>query len=64
MGTFCVSMGIQLPLRPQLQAPFNGARLTPYQLAWNQSMSEVRVSVEWIFADIVNYFKFLDLKTN
>ena len=27
-------------------------------------MSEVRVSVEWIFADIVNYFKFLDLKKN
>ena len=25
-------------------------------------MSEVRVSVEWIFGDIINYFKFLDLK--
>jgi hypothetical protein len=27
-------------------------------------MSEVRVSVEWIFADIINYFKFLDFKKN
>ena len=25
-------------------------------------MSEVRVSVEWIFGDVVNYFKFTDLK--
>ena len=27
-------------------------------------MSEVRVSVEWIFGDIINYFKFLDYKKN
>ena len=25
-------------------------------------MSKVRSSVEWIFGDIVNYFKFLDFK--
>ena len=27
-------------------------------------MSSVRVSVEWIFGDIVNFFKFLDFKKN
>ena len=27
-------------------------------------MKEVRVSVEWIFGDIINYFKFLDFKKN
>ena len=27
-------------------------------------MSQVRVSVEWLFEDIVNYFKFLDFKKN
>ena len=27
-------------------------------------MSAVRMSVEWIFGDIVNYFKFLDFKKN
>jgi hypothetical protein len=27
-------------------------------------MSRVRVSVEWVFGDIVNYFKFLDFKKN
>ena len=31
-------------------------------LALNDSMSAVRASVEWLFADIINYFKFLDFK--
>ena len=32
--------------------------------AYNTVMSTVRSSVEWLFGDIVNYFKFLDLKKN
>ena len=32
--------------------------------AFNTSMSVVRNSVEWIFGDIVNYFRFLDYKKN
>ena len=32
--------------------------------AYNHSMSAVRSSVEWLFGDVVNYFKFLDLKKN
>ena len=31
---------------------------------WNGAMSSVRVSAEWIFKDIINYFKFLDFKKN
>ena len=27
-------------------------------------MSAVRASVEWLFADVINYFKFLDFKKN
>ena len=27
-------------------------------------MSQLRVSVEWVFGDIVNYFKFVDFKKN
>ena len=38
--------------------------LTPAQQDFNTSMSTVRSSVEWIFGDIVNYFKFLDFKKN
>ena len=29
---------------------------------FNGSMSKVHSSVEWIFGDIINYFKFLDFK--
>ena len=52
------------PLRLQLQAPFRELQLTPEMVAYNKSMSSVRVSVEWIFGDIVNYFKFIDFKKN
>ena len=33
-------------------------------IAFNQSMSTVRKSVERLFNDIVNYFKFMDFKKN
>ena len=45
-------------------SPFHSARLTDDQKAWNKSLSEVRVSVEWIFGDVVNYFKSLGFKKN
>lgn len=60
----CIYGDPAYPLRPQLQGPFKGARLTPDQEAWNSSMSKVRVEVEWIFGDVINYFKFLDFKKN
>ena len=52
------------PLRVHLQGPFKDARLTPNMLAFNESKSAVRVSVEWIFGDIVNSFKFIDFRKN
>ena len=36
--------------------------LTPAHEAFNQSMSQVGVSVEWLFGDVVNYFIFTDFK--
>lgn len=50
------------PLRVHLQAPFRIAMLTRDMQIFNDSMSAVRASVEWLFADIINYFKFLDFK--
>ena len=50
------------PLRVHLQAPFRIGILTRNMEIFNGSMSAVRVSVEWLFADIINYFKFLDFK--
>ena len=50
------------PLRVHLQAPFRVGILTRDMEMFNESMSAVRSSVEWLFGDIVNYFKFLDFK--
>ena len=60
----CIYGDPAYPLKPQLQAPFKGAVLTEDQTQWNKAMSTVRISVEWLFGDIVNYFKFLDFKKN
>ena len=38
--------------------------LTPEMRAFNTAMSRVRISVEWLFGDITNYFKFIDYKKN
>ena len=32
--------------------------------AFNSAMSTVTISVEWLFEDITNYFKFVDFKKN
>ena len=61
----CIYGDPAYPHRVHLQLPF-GRRpgLTPEEEAFNQSMSSVRVSVEWVFGDILNYFKFVDFKKN
>ena len=51
-------------LRVNLMAPFRGAALTAQMEAFNNCMSNVRMSVEWLFGDIVEYFKFMDFKKN
>ena len=48
----------------QLQGPLKRANITQAQREWNTAMSRVRVSVEWIFGDIIKYFKFVDFKKN
>ena len=60
----CIYGDPAYPHRPQLQAPFKGAMLTQEEEDWNKSMSQVRIQVEWMFGDIINYFKFLDFKKN
>ena len=59
----CIYGDPAYPHRVHLQCPFaRRAVLSPEEQAFNQSMSQVRVSVEWVFGDIVNYFKFTDFK--
>ena len=60
----CLSGDPAYPLRIYLQAPFRVGVLTRQMEISNEKMSAVRASVEWLFAEIVNYFKFLDFKKN
>ena len=60
----CVYGDPAYPLRVHLQGPFKNAYLTPQMQQFKKSMSEVRISVEWLFNDIINYFKFMDFKKN
>lgn len=45
-----------------MQARFRNRVLTPQMQAYNLAMSENRSSVEWLFGDVINYFKLLDFK--
>ena len=58
----CIYGDPAYPLRVHLQAPFRQAVMTAEMQLFNTSMSAVRVSVEWLFGDVINFFKFLDFK--
>ena len=61
----CIYGDPAYPHRIHIQCPFaRRQNLTVAEEAFNQSMSQVRVSVEWVFGDVVNYFKFTDFKKN
>lgn len=60
----CIYGDPAYPIRPQLLGPFKGANVTNDQKEFNKSMSKVRISVEWIFGDIINYFAFVNFKNN
>ena len=56
----CIYGDPAYPLRVNLQGPFRNAVLTPQMEVYNEAMSSVRSSVEWLFGDIKSYFKLLD----
>ena len=60
--TLCIYGYPTYPLRPCFQTPFEGVVLTPNQQAWNKSIKEDRVSVEWIFGDIIITLSFWTLR--
>ena len=51
-------------MRRHLQSPFRGPHLIQKQKDLNKLMSQVRVTVEWVFKDVINYFKHMDFKIN
>ena len=60
----CIYGDPAYPLSVHLHGPFRDAYLTPQRQLYNQSMSSVRTLVDWLFVDVQNYFKFLNLKKN
>ena len=53
--TYLISVHLQRPLPNP-----DGAD----QRDLNKAMSKVRIDVEWLFGDIKNFFKFVDLRNN
>ena len=45
-------------------SPFRGHGLSLRENEFNRAMSSVRVSVEWTFGKLVQYFAYLDFKKN
>lgn len=62
--SMCVYGDPAYPIRIHLQGPFRQGQITPQMQLYNASMSAVRVSVEWLFGDVINSFKFIDYKKN
>ena len=58
----CIYGDPAYPLSVHLQAPFRGAALNQDEKDYNKAMSGVRVTVEWLFGLVSNYFKFIDFK--
>ena len=46
------------------QCPLVFCALLLEHCTFNKAMNSVRVSVEWLFRDIAEYFKFVDFKKN
>ena len=55
---------VAYPLRRNLLAPYSGAQLTQEEMSFNSSMSKVRVTVEWMFGEVINNLIFTDFKKN
>ena len=62
----CIQGDPAYPLRPDLMAPYRVreiVKLKTNMQAFNEAMRSVRVSVVWLFGDVLNSFEFLDLRT-
>ena len=60
----CIYGDPAYPISLHVQGPFRGAQLNNAQKDFNRSMSSVRVTVEWPFGGIANYFAYVDFKKN
>ena len=58
----CIFGDPAYPVRPHIQAPYKNNNLSDAEKDFNKAMSSVRVSVEWVFGEITEYFAFVDFK--
>ena len=59
----CIYEDPAYPHRIHLQCPFQQRQgLPPEHQKFDHSMSQIRVSVEWVVKEIVTYFNFIDFK--
>ena len=58
----CIYGDPAYPHRVHLQSAFREAVLTDDMKLFNASMRVCRIWVEWLFGDVINYFKFLRLQ--
>ena len=60
----CIYGDPAYPLRLHLPAPYKHNNLTEEEKQFDKAMSSVRVSIEWDFGEIAEYFAFIDFKRN
>ena len=48
----CIYGDLAYPLRVHLQTPFRRVPLTPLMQDYNEAMSALWISVEWLFGDV------------
>ena len=51
-------------LSRNILSPYRGMNLSSQENDFNKAMSSVRVSVEWTYGKLVQYFAYLDFKKN
>lgn len=61
---YCVYGDGGYPMSVNLVSPFKGDVITDDEAAFNVEMGRFRVSVEWMFAKVVQQFAFVDFKKN
>ena len=62
--SLCIYGDPAYPLRLHLQAPNKHIILTEEEKQFIKAMSSVRVSVEWDFGEIAEYFAIIDFRKN
>jgi nuclease HARBI1 len=59
---FCIYGDSGYNLRPYMEVPYQGSNLSEEQKSLNKAMSAIRITVEWIFKEVKQYWSTMDYK--